>query len=31
MRRLHWSGMLTKAIVLFAIVGSIRYVATTST
>jgi hypothetical protein len=28
LRRLHWGGMLTNAILLFAIVGSIPYVAT---
>jgi hypothetical protein len=31
LRRLHWSGMLSNAIQLFAIVGSIPYVAATAT
>ena len=29
LRRLHWGGMLTNAILLFAVVGSIPYVAAT--
>jgi hypothetical protein len=31
LRRLHWGGMLTNAILLFAVVSSIPYVATTAT